>query len=104
MQRRGYQGRSLGGHHDGTDSAGGIDDATMRAADRIILVCGISGAGKSTLIAEADYVVEVGPAGGAAGGKIIYQGAAQGLLTCNDNPTGLYLLAILPQSLAAIER
>ncbi len=32
------------------------------------------------LIAEADYVVELGPGGGPEGGRIIYQGALAGLL------------------------
>ncbi len=43
------------------------------------------------LIAEADYVVEVGPDGGEAGGHILYQGALPGLLKTKFSPTAPYL-------------
>ncbi|KAF0095777.1 MAG: excinuclease ABC subunit A [Puniceicoccaceae bacterium 5H] len=43
------------------------------------------------LIAEADYVVEVGPTGGDAGGQILYQGALNGLLQQQDSPTAPFL-------------
>ncbi|MDP0497084.1 MAG: excinuclease ABC subunit UvrA [Verrucomicrobiota bacterium JB024] len=43
------------------------------------------------LIAEADYVVEVGPDGGEAGGHILYQGALPGLLKVKSSPTAPYL-------------
>lgn len=47
------------------------------------------------LIAEADYVVELGPVGGPAGGKLIYQGALAGLLKLKRSPTAPYLKAKL---------
>ena len=43
------------------------------------------------LIAEADYVVEVGPEGGDAGGKILYQGDVPGLAKMADSPTAPFL-------------
>jgi len=43
------------------------------------------------LLAEADYIVEVGPSGGPAGGKIMYQGALDGLLKVKPSPTAPYL-------------
>ena len=43
------------------------------------------------LIAEADYIVEVGPEGGESGGEILYQGPATGLLDCKRSPTAPFL-------------
>ena len=43
------------------------------------------------IIAEADYIVEIGPEGGDRGGEILYQGAPQGLLKCAHSPTAPYL-------------
>lgn len=43
------------------------------------------------VIAEADYLVEVGPDGGAAGGRILYQGATKGLLQVDTSPTRPFL-------------
>ena len=43
------------------------------------------------LIAEADYVVELGPVGGPAGGKLLYQGKLAGLAKLKSSPTGPYL-------------
>ncbi len=43
------------------------------------------------LLAEADYIVEVGPSGGPAGGKIMYQGDLSGLLKTKRSPTAPYL-------------
>ncbi len=47
------------------------------------------------LIAEADYVVELGPVGGPGGGKLVYQGALAGLLKRKRSPTAPYLRAKL---------
>jgi excinuclease ABC subunit A len=46
------------------------------------------------LIAEADYVIEVGPEGGDAGGQILYQGAVDGLRRQKKSPTGAYLAPV----------
>ncbi len=43
------------------------------------------------LIAEADYVVELGPTGGPAGGRLLYQGPLAGLLKSKRSPTAPYL-------------
>ncbi len=47
------------------------------------------------LLAEADYVVELGPVGGPDGGELIYQGALAGLLDVEGSPTAPYLRARL---------
>ena len=47
------------------------------------------------LLAEADYVVELGPGGGPAGGEILYQGPLAGLLKARRSPTAPYLRAKL---------
>jgi excinuclease ABC subunit A len=43
------------------------------------------------LISEADYVVELGPGGGPDGGKLIYQGALEGLLHSRLSSTAPFL-------------
>jgi excinuclease ABC subunit A len=43
------------------------------------------------LIAEADYVVELGPGGGPEGGELIYQGALRGLLLSRRSSTAPFL-------------
>src|SRR5690606_7504285 len=47
------------------------------------------------LLAEADYIVELGPDGGPGGGQLLYQGALAGLLKCKRSPTAPYLRAKL---------
>ncbi len=43
------------------------------------------------LLAEADYIVELGPVGGPEGGELIYQGELAGLLKVKRSPTAPYL-------------
>ncbi|GAB1488730.1 excinuclease ABC subunit UvrA [Opitutaceae bacterium] len=43
------------------------------------------------LLAEADYVIELGPGGGPDGGQLLYQGPLAGLLTAKGSPTAPYL-------------
>ena len=43
------------------------------------------------LLAEADYVVELGPGGGPEGGELLYQGPLAGLLRVPRSPTAPYL-------------
>jgi excinuclease ABC subunit A len=50
------------------------------------------------LLAEADYIVELGPGGGPAGGEILYQGPLAGLLKVRRSPTAPYLKAKLKPS------
>jgi len=47
------------------------------------------------LLAEADYIVELGPGGGPNGGEIMYQGELAGLLKVKSSPTAPYLRAKL---------
>ena len=47
------------------------------------------------LLAEADYIVELGPRGGPDGGELLYQGALAGLLKAKRSPTAPYLRAKL---------
>jgi excinuclease ABC subunit A len=43
------------------------------------------------LLAEADWIIELGPVGGPAGGELIYQGPLAGLLKIKSSPTAPYL-------------
>jgi len=43
------------------------------------------------LLAEADYIIELGPDGGPGGGKLLYQGPFEGLLGLKDSPTAPFL-------------
>ncbi|MEO7415112.1 MAG: excinuclease ABC subunit UvrA [Opitutaceae bacterium] len=47
------------------------------------------------LLAEADYIIELGPVGGPDGGELIYQGELAGLLKVKRSPTAPYLRAKL---------
>jgi excinuclease ABC subunit A len=43
------------------------------------------------LLAEADWLIELGPGGGPAGGEILYQGPLAGILKVKHSPTAPYL-------------
>ena len=43
------------------------------------------------LLAEADYLVEIGPGGGPHGGQLVYQGTLAGLGRAKSSPTAPYL-------------
>jgi len=43
------------------------------------------------LLAEADYIIELGPVGGPDGGELLYQGELSGLLRVKRSPTAPYL-------------
>lgn len=45
---------------------------------------------RATILA-ADYVVELGPGAGNAGGRLVYCGPPKGLVECEQSPTGAYL-------------
>ncbi|MDO8542802.1 MAG: excinuclease ABC subunit UvrA [Opitutaceae bacterium] len=47
------------------------------------------------LLAEADYIIELGPVGGPDGGELMYQGELAGLLKVKRSPTAPYLRAKL---------
>lgn len=43
------------------------------------------------LLAEADWLIELGPGGGPAGGEILYQGPLAGITRIKRSPTAPYL-------------
>jgi len=43
------------------------------------------------LLAEADWLIEVGPEGGEAGGQILYQGPSSGIKKVKGSPTRPFL-------------
>src|SRR5690606_33761075 len=45
------------------------------------------------LLAEADWIIELGPTGGPDGGHLLYQGPLHGLLRAKNSPTAPYLRA-----------
>jgi excinuclease ABC subunit A len=47
------------------------------------------------VLAEADYIIELGPVGGPDGGELLYQGDLSGLLKVKRSPTAPYLRAKL---------
>lgn len=49
------------------------------------------------LLAEADYLVEIGPGGGDRGGRILYQGKVSGILQRKSSPTAPFLQRILQE-------
>jgi excinuclease ABC subunit A len=50
------------------------------------------------LLAEADYLLELGPVGGPDGGELLYQGELDGLFKVKGSPTAPYLRAKLKKS------
>ncbi|MFV8381023.1 excinuclease ABC subunit UvrA [Corynebacterium hindlerae] len=42
-------------------------------------------------IKAADWLVDIGPRAGEYGGEVVYQGAPEGILTCEESLTGAYL-------------
>jgi excinuclease ABC subunit A len=53
------------------------------------------------LLAEADWILELGPGGGPHGGQIVYQGPLPGLLKVKGSPTAPYLREKLKGPLTA---
>jgi len=43
------------------------------------------------IIRRADWIVDLGPDGGSAGGHILYEGNLEGLLACEQSITARYL-------------
>ena len=54
------------------------------------------------LLAEADYIIELGPVGGPDGGELMYQGDLAGLLKVKQSPTAPYLRAKLQRVAAGL--
>jgi excinuclease ABC subunit A len=49
------------------------------------------------VLAAADWLVELGPEGGAGGGKVVAAGTPEQLAANNESPTGRFLRATLGQ-------
>ena len=47
------------------------------------------------LIANSDYVIDMGPGGGEAGGEIVCAGTPEHIVACSDSVTGKYLKPLL---------
>jgi excinuclease ABC subunit A len=47
------------------------------------------------VIKVADWVIDLGPEGGAGGGEILFQGTPEGLVSCERSHTGRFLKAEL---------
>ena len=43
------------------------------------------------VIAQADYIIDMGPGGGDAGGTVVCQGAPGAIAACMDSLTGKHL-------------
>ena len=43
------------------------------------------------LIAQAEWIIDLGPGGGSAGGEIVFEGTPEQIVCCNDSKTGIYL-------------
>jgi excinuclease ABC subunit A len=47
------------------------------------------------MIKVADHIIDIGPEGGSGGGRVLYEGAPEGLTKVKESFTGLYLKAEL---------
>ena len=47
------------------------------------------------LVAEADYIIELGPEGGEKGGQVIFSGATKDIVKSKSSPTAPFLTKIL---------
>jgi excinuclease ABC subunit A len=47
------------------------------------------------LIAEADWVIDLGPEGGAGGGRLVAQGTPEAVVCARGSHTGRYLAGVL---------
>ena len=45
------------------------------------------------VIRNADYVIDMGPGGGEAGGRVVAAGTPEEIMNCSESLTGKYLLA-----------
>jgi excinuclease ABC subunit A len=51
------------------------------------------------IIGSADYIVDMGPGGGARGGRIVYQGELSGIMSCPESVTSGYLARMMKDAL-----
>lgn len=47
------------------------------------------------LIAQADWIIDLGPEGGKNGGYILFEGKPRDIISCEESQTGKYLKEIL---------
>ena len=45
------------------------------------------------MLKSCDYLIELGPGGGAMGGKVIFAGTPRQMLSCKESVTGPYITA-----------
>ena len=50
------------------------------------------------LIAQADWIIDMGPEGGSGGGRVIFEGTPQKIFSCNNSKTGEYLAKLIDNS------
>ncbi len=43
----------------------------------------------------ADHIIDMGPKGGSGGGKVIFEGTPEQILTCDRSKTGEYLAEMI---------
>ena len=43
------------------------------------------------VISNADYIIDMGPDGGEAGGKVVFEGSVKDICNCSKSKTGIYL-------------
>lgn len=58
----------------------------------------------AAFIAAADYIVDLGPGAGAAGGDVVYAGPADRLFGCEDSQTATWLRRVREPRAAALRR
>jgi excinuclease ABC subunit A len=56
------------------------------------------------VVKQADWVVDLGPDGGAAGGHVLFQGTPEALVAQDVGHTGAYLRAALAERHATVRR
>ena len=56
------------------------------------------------VIKTADWIIDLGPEGGAGGGRIVAEGTPEEIVKVADSYTGQYLARHLPRSAAAKKR
>lgn len=49
------------------------------------------------LIAQADWIIDIGPEGGSGGGEVVFTGTPEEILRSEKSKTGRYLKEMVPQ-------
>lgn len=47
------------------------------------------------MIAQADWIIDIGPEGGAGGGEVVFTGTPEDILSCKESKTGKYLKQLM---------